>query len=103
MTDTGDQTGLYFALDMKLSNLTWNLCSSYLSLEEFVREDDRIVFGDRPRMTSSLHGLRDLVDVQISNSFQTLSSFESYLEEIDLLNPEHLRPGWDAYFMVCCN
>ena len=25
MTDTGDQTGLYFAFDRKVSNLTWNL------------------------------------------------------------------------------
>jgi len=73
---------------------------SHASLEEFVHEDDHIVFGDRSRMSSSLHDLRDLVDVQINNSFQTLSSFESYLEEIDLLNPEHLRPGWDAYFMI---
>jgi hypothetical protein len=52
-------------------------------------------------MTSSLHDIRDLIDVQIINSFRTLSGFESYLEEIDLLNVEYLRPGWDSYFMVC--
>ena len=77
----------------------------YASLEDFVREDDRIVFGetssDSSTTTSSLHDLRDLVDIQIINSFQSLSDFESYLEEINLLDVEHLRPGWDAYFMVC--
>ena len=102
MIDTGDHTGLYFLLIRKRASLT-NYCTSrriYATLEEFVREDDNIVFGDRSGMTSSLHDLRHLIDVQIINSFRTLSSFESYLEDIDLLNVEHLRPGWDAYFMV---
>ncbi|KAK2461544.1 hypothetical protein APHAL10511_006007 [Amanita phalloides] len=76
----------------------------YATLEDFVREDDRIVFGgkgyDRPRLASSLHELRDLIGLQITNSFQTLSSFESYLEDINMLDSEHIRPGWDAYFMI---
>ena len=92
--------GFVFSLDKTLTSY-YTSRRIYASLEEFVREDDSIVFGDRSGMTSSLHDLRGLIDVEIINSFRTLSSFESYLEETDLLNVEHLRPGWDAYFMVC--
>jgi dCMP deaminase len=75
---------------------------SYASLEDFVREDDRLVFGRQPHHPSSpsLHGLRDLIDIQITNAFPCLRDFESHLEELNLLDNEHLRPGWDAYFMV---
>ncbi|KAF8633025.1 hypothetical protein AX15_001617 [Amanita polypyramis BW_CC] len=73
----------------------------YASLEDFVRENDRIVFGGTSSTaTSSLYDLRDLINIQIINSFQSLSGFESYLEQINLLDAEHLRPGWDAYFMT---
>ncbi|KAF8641073.1 hypothetical protein AX17_000717 [Amanita inopinata Kibby_2008] len=77
----------------------------YTSLEDFVREDDHLVFGRGSGLhtgakVSSLYALRDLVDIQITNSFQTISQFESYLEELNLLDDDHLRPGWDAYFMT---
>ncbi|KAJ7492461.1 cytidine deaminase-like protein [Mycena latifolia] len=69
-----------------------------VSLEEFVREDDTIVFGVGG--TSSLHDLSDLVNIHVSNTFQNLSLLHSHLDDLNLLDPGHLRPQWDAYFMT---
>ncbi|KAJ7040443.1 cytidine deaminase-like protein [Mycena alexandri] len=80
-----------------------NMSSHPVSLEEFVREDDIIVFGAGPLQespSSSLQNLGDLVNIRISNTFQTLSSLYSYLDDLNLLDPGHLRPQWDAYFMT---
>ncbi|KAF8216050.1 cytidine deaminase-like protein [Mycena galopus ATCC 62051] len=67
----------------------------------FVREDDSIVFGaGLPVPLSSLHSLGDLVNIHVSNDFSSLSSLHSYLDDLNLLDPGHLRPQWDAYFMT---
>jgi len=54
---------------------------------------------------SSLRGIQDLVDVNINNDFNDSSELDAYLENLNLLDPQHLRPSWDAYFMVknCCD
>lgn len=67
-----------------------------------MREDDRIVFGAvyPQESTSSLHNLSDLVNVHVANAFQNISMLHSHLDELNLLDPGHLRPQWDAYFMV---
>ncbi|KAF7307055.1 hypothetical protein MIND_00498600 [Mycena indigotica] len=71
------------------------------TLEEFVNEDDYRVFGAGPQeSTSSLHGIRDLVDIHVSNPFKKLSELHQYLDDLNLLDPGHLRPNWDAYFMT---
>ncbi|KAH6916993.1 cytidine deaminase-like protein, partial [Coprinopsis sp. MPI-PUGE-AT-0042] len=71
------------------------------SLEAFIREDDRLVFGSsRSRRKSSLNDLRDSINIHVLNSFKTVGEFNLYLEALDLLNSEHLRPSWDAYFMT---
>lgn len=75
-------------------------------LHEFIQEDDELVFGFQRSPTSresSLQNIADLVNIQIVNSFSSLQGLHSYLDSIDLLHPEHLRPSWDAYFMVCRN
>ena len=83
------------------------IASHSKSLEEFVRADDRITFGfesspsDSATMPSSLQNLRDLFDVQIINSFKSVPDLYTHLDSLNLLDPENLRPGWDAYFMVC--
>ncbi|KAH9486498.1 Deoxycytidylate deaminase [Psilocybe cubensis] len=74
-----------------------------ISLADFIAEDDRVVFGSRYLSSSqaeSLQKLNDLVNIQIVNSFSSLSGLHSYLDNLDLLHPEHLRPSWDAYFMT---
>ena len=48
----------------------------------------------------SLHAIRDLVHLHIDNAFDTVPDLHFHLEKLDLLDPSHLRPGWDAYFMV---
>jgi dCMP deaminase len=75
-----------------------SVSSHSVILEEFVREDDRIVFGAGE--PSSLHSLSDLVNIHVSNTFQNLSMLYSHLDDLNLLDPGHLRPQWDAYFMV---
>jgi dCMP deaminase len=41
-----------------------------------------------------------LVNIHISNNFDSPSMLHSYLDDLNLLDPSHLRPQWDAYFMV---
>ncbi|KAJ7070872.1 cytidine deaminase-like protein [Mycena amicta] len=74
-----------------------NASPSPVTLEDFVHDDDCRVFGES---TSSLHGLRDLVNIHVSNSFRELSELHRYLDDLNLLDPGHLRPSWDAYFMT---
>ncbi|KAJ7751324.1 cytidine deaminase-like protein [Mycena maculata] len=75
-----------------------------ISLEDFCREDDSIVFGTRPLQesasASSLYSLGDLVNIHVVNTFQNLSFLYSHLDDLNLLDPGHLRPQWDAYFMT---
>lgn len=48
----------------------------------------------------SLHAIRDLVHLHIDNAFDAVSDLHFHLEKLDLLDPSHLRPEWDAYFMT---
>ena len=66
-------------------------------------DDDRTVFGawnSAHSQETSLLNLTDLINIQINNSFPTLKDLYIHLEKFDFLHPEHLRPSWDAYFMV---
>jgi len=100
-------------LDLNFSILTSNL--SRESLETFVQDNDRIVFGVETHSTeasddialhphrrdpSCLLNLHDLVNVHVFNSFGTVLGLHRHLRTLDLLDPSKLRPGWDAYFMV---
>ncbi|KAJ9099270.1 hypothetical protein QFC21_004151 [Naganishia friedmannii] len=38
--------------------------------------------------------------LSIMNNFASVDELERYLEEVDLVNAERLRPGWDTYFMT---
>ncbi|KAG7099616.1 hypothetical protein E1B28_001444 [Marasmius oreades] len=72
-------------------------CRGPESLEEFVQEDDTIRFGSQ---SWTIAQMNDLVNVFIMNDFSTTSDLYNYLDELDLPNPSHLRPGWDTYFMT---
>ncbi|KAF8913132.1 cytidine deaminase-like protein [Gymnopilus junonius] len=69
-------------------------------LQDFVEEDDRIVFGSPSSRANSLQNLAEFVNIQVVNSFSSLQLLHSYLDDLNLLHPEHLRPSWDAYFMT---
>lgn len=76
-----------------------------ISLEEFVQDHDYRIYGPSRTVTpeasssSSLQSLVDLISLRVVNAFDAQSSLHAYLDELDLLNPERLRPGWDTYFM----
>jgi len=80
------------------------------SLEQFVRENDHIVFGPATRQfqntddynipTIALRSMRNLVNVHVNNSFDSLSALHSHLDDVNLMDVERLRPGWDTYFMT---
>jgi len=74
-------------------------------MADFLEEDDRTVFGTCVRDSQStevgcLHHMADLVNINIINSFPTLQQLHAYLDRLDLLDSEHLRPSWDSYFMT---
>ncbi|KAL0951565.1 hypothetical protein HGRIS_008247 [Hohenbuehelia grisea] len=81
-----------------------------LTLEDFVMQHDVESFGhlespsagtrDIDADPSSLSSIRDLVNLRITNSFPSISDFHAYLDGLNLLHPGHLRPSWDAYFMM---
>lgn len=83
------------------------------TLEHFVRENDLLIFGpnsESSNVTAS-HGnpnealrcMRNLVNVHVNNAFKTVAALEAHLDDVDFMNPERLRPGWDSYFMVSLN
>ena len=84
----------------------YSCASSFInvSLEDFVQEDDRTVFGSLllPDLSKAncLRNLADLVNFHVNNSFPDLECLHRHLDTLDLLHPEHLRPNWDTYFMV---
>ncbi|KAJ3534734.1 hypothetical protein NM688_g7088 [Phlebia brevispora] len=82
------------------------------SLEDFIREHDVFFYGPQSLQVSSrenpiaspqdipvLRSLNPMVNVRIINSFETIPELYEHLEELDLINPDRLRPGWDTYFM----
>ena len=77
-----------------------------VSLEDFIQEDDRTVFGSPLSPDSDLskvdclQNLADFVNIHVSNSFPNLEGLHRHLDTLDLLHPEHLRPNWEDYFMV---
>ncbi|OJT15799.1 Deoxycytidylate deaminase [Trametes pubescens] len=93
-------------------SLDWS--ESKHSLEEFIREHDAFYYGPQSRGqdTPSMHtvklgqkirppfrSLSNLAGVQVMNSFETVSGLHEHLAELNLPDPERLRPDWDTYFM----
>jgi len=84
-----------------------------ITLEDFVREHDYHYYGtsdasaETPRKVTfertagrpALSTLNGLVNLHIVNSFDSMRTLHSHLDQLDLLDPERLRPEWDAYFM----
>ncbi|KAJ3002378.1 hypothetical protein NUW54_g5875 [Trametes sanguinea] len=84
------------------------------TLEEFIKEHDIFYYGpgghdqeasdlatmtNSQRSRTSFRSLSQLASVHVVNSFETISGLQDHLMEVNLLNPERLRPGWDTYFM----
>lgn len=73
-------------------------------MQEFVQEDDHLVFGletpSGPHGFSHLRSVETVIRKHIVNSFQSVEALHAHIDSIDLLDPRHLRPVWDDYFMV---
>ncbi|KAI0375258.1 hypothetical protein BV20DRAFT_258924 [Pilatotrama ljubarskyi] len=84
------------------------------SLEDFIREHDAFYYGPQgrgqhtpslqtagpaQRPQESFRSLNQLAHVHVVNSFETISGLQEHLMELNLMDPERLRPGWDTYFM----
>lgn len=41
-----------------------------------------------------------LASVTICNNFENVDGLWRYLDSVNLMDEERLRPGWDTYFMV---
>ncbi|KAK8869968.1 hypothetical protein IAR55_000538 [Kwoniella newhampshirensis] len=92
-----------------------------MTLEEFVDNHDTLLNGSLPSTittsssslgsigaptTLSHHPQTDfrrtlsLAHISICNNFPDVSALHWYLDRLDLLDEERLRPGWDTYFMT---
>lgn len=50
--------------------------------------------------SSPLHSLQQYVSLHVINNFDDVAALHSYLDDINLLDANRLRPNWDSYFMV---
>ena len=65
------------------------------TLEEFVFRNDHHLYNER----SGLACLIDRAELRLVNQTSSLERLYATLEDLDLLDGERLRPGWDQYFM----
>lgn len=75
------------------------------TLEDFVREHDREVFGDNAEPDSRggfslLRRASPQVKLKIVNSFDSIGELYHHLDSLDITNTNRLRPQWDTYFMT---
>ncbi|KAH8102562.1 cytidine deaminase-like protein [Cristinia sonorae] len=75
------------------------------SLEDFVREHDECMYGVPKSLTASSQSLlvqdvKKLAHIHVINDFPTIPELHSHLDQLNILNQEILRPGWDTYFML---
>jgi dCMP deaminase len=81
------------------------------SLEEFIGQHDQLLnaplsTADFPSSILAKHPqtdfrrVMDLATIRVCNNFADIQGLYAYLDQLDLLDGERLRPGWDTYFMV---
>lgn len=66
-----------------------------LTTDEFTIKSDDLLFN----ASNPLIEINNQAHIKIINTTTSLKSLYVKLSELDLLNPERLRPTWDAYFM----
>src|SRR5437588_387086 len=77
-----------------------------MTLEDFVRDHDREVFGERssgshsPSRLSLLRRASPQVKLKIVNSFDSIAELHRHLDSLNITDTNRLRPQWDTYFMV---
>ncbi|WVN89023.1 cysteine-tRNA ligase [Cryptococcus depauperatus CBS 7841] len=83
-----------------------------ITLEEFVDQHDSLLHASsfssstfptallQKQLSSDFRRVLALAHVHVDNSFTEISALNWYLDRLDLLDEERLRPGWDTYFMT---
>ena len=82
-----------------------------MAFETFIHQHDLLLHGPpllptTPLSTLARHPQSDfrrvqtLAQIHICHDFPSVQALHAYLDQLDLLNEERLRPGWDLYFMV---
>lgn len=66
-----------------------------VSTEKFILQSDELLFN----ASNPLIEINNQANIKIINTSSSLKSLYVKLSELDLLNPERLRPTWDSYFM----
>lgn len=66
-----------------------------LTADEFTVKSDDLLFNP----SNPLIEINNQAHIKIINTTTSLKSLYVKLSELDLLNPERLRPTWDSYFM----
>ncbi|KAL1922823.1 uncharacterized protein VTP21DRAFT_9199 [Calcarisporiella thermophila] len=75
------------------------------TFESFVTTSDAALFNlhptnpKEPNSTTPLYTCQASADITVVNRYTTLAPLHAELLELDLANPERIRPSWDAYFM----
>lgn len=73
------------------------------SLETFVQMSDAEFYGSASNaghMSYTGNGtVYHKASLRIINDQSNLEKFYTHLEDLDLVNPDRVRPSWDAYFM----
>ncbi|RXK37762.1 dCMP deaminase [Tremella mesenterica] len=83
--------------------------SSTLTLDSFIDTHDLLNGPSLPshlpakvlsHLQTDFQRVTRLAQVHVYNNFPTVDAFWTYLDQLDLLDQERLRPGWDTYFMT---
>ena len=65
------------------------------SSEKFIEKSDELLFNPQ----NPLIEINNQAHIKVINTSTSIKNLYIKLSELDLLNPERLRPTWDAYFM----
>ncbi|KAI0045194.1 hypothetical protein FA95DRAFT_1607880 [Auriscalpium vulgare] len=52
------------------------------------------------RHPSSLNSMQKYVNMHVVNDFDSVPALYAHLDELDITDPDRLRPSWDTYFMT---
>lgn len=89
---------LHISVDAPLKLRFERYCAKHpqtVLFEDFVSQSDNFLFG----VTNPIIEINNQANIKIINTSTSIKSLYVKLSETDLLNPERLRPTWDAYFM----
>lgn len=71
-----------------------------LRQSDAIPEKEEIQIQIEDESPSPLHRLQQYVTLHVINNFDDIAALHSYLDDINLLDANRLRPSWDSYFMT---